>query len=435
MKLVTHTDTSVGKDMTDVRSPIIVCMHVRGVARTDARVMREATALVKAGFAVSIVDIEQEYSRPTQENISGVCVKHIFLPGSFDSSRFKLWSLVKVVKSRIYSVYRIMQLPADIYHAHDVSALPACYIAARLRRKPLIFDSHELPLCNLAGSPWFRFKKLFALILAAIIPRFAGVITVSPPIVQEMRNCYHARKVALIRNLHSFQVVSKSDRLRHFLSLGPEIRIALYQGNLQPSSGLDILVHAACFLEPDIVIVMMGKGVGTTPIELEALIARQGVADRVKIIPPVPYEELLDWTASADIGLTTLPPNYSESIRMCLPNKLFEYLMAGLPVLTSQLDAVVDILHTHQVGQVVSSLAPADVAAAINTILADHVALDRMRRNAQEVAQHEFYWEKESQMLIRFYYDILGMQNEIQSNPCSTSRDIEREYHANSSSA
>ena len=408
MKLV--TDTSVAKNMTNMRSPIMVCMHVRGVARTDARVMREATALVKAGFAVSIVDIEQESTRPIQENVSGVCVKHIFLSGSFTSSRFKLWSLVKVVQSRIYSLYRIMQLPADIYHAHDVSALPACYIAARLRRKPLIFDSHELPLCNLAGTPWYRFKNLFARLLAAIMPHFAGVITVSPPIVQEMSNCYHARNVALIRNLHTLQVVSKSDRLRHFLGLGPEVHIALYQGNLQPSSGLDILVHAACFLEPNIVIVMMGKGVGTTPLELEVLIAGEGVADRVKIIPPVPYEELLDWTASADIGLTTLPSNYSESIRMCLPNKLFEYLMAGLPVLTSQLDAVVDILRTYEVGQVVSSLAPAYVAAAINMMLADQVALDRMRSNAVDATRRDLCWENEGQRLIDFYQNILNSQ-------------------------
>ena len=81
--------------------------------------------------------------------------------------------------------------------------------------------------------------------------------------------------------------------------------------------------------------------------------------------------------------------------------------MAGLPILSSQLDVVADISRTYDVGQVVSSLTPADTAAAINTMLADPVALDRMRLNALESAQRVFNWEKERQLLIHLYHDIL----------------------------
>ena len=152
---------------------------------------------------------------------------------------------------------------------------------------------------------------------------------------------------------------------------------------------------------------MMGKAVKETLSQLNALIASEGVADRVKIIPPVPYEELLDWTASADLGLNVLPPDYSLSIRGCLPNKFFEYLMAGLPVLSSPLDAVTEVIRTYHVGQIVSSLAPLDVGIAINAILADDVALSYMRRNALNAAQHELRWEKAKGKLIHFYHDIL----------------------------
>jgi glycosyltransferase involved in cell wall biosynthesis len=156
----------------------------------------------------------------------------------------------------------------------------------------------------------------------------------------------------------------------------------------------------------------MGYGVGATPAELEALIVSEGVADRVRILPPVPYTELLDWTASADIGLLVYSPDYSLNVQMCLPNKLFEYLMAGLPVLASPLDAVTEVIRTYDVGQIVHSLTQQDIGAAINSMLADRLALARMRCNALNAAKQDLCWEKESQQLIRLYHDILTGQSE-----------------------
>jgi glycosyltransferase involved in cell wall biosynthesis len=151
----------------------------------------------------------------------------------------------------------------------------------------------------------------------------------------------------------------------------------------------------------------MGRAVETTRVQLEDLIVSNGVADRVKIIPPVPYEELLDWTASADIGLTIFQPGFTRSIRYCLPNKLFEYLMAGLPVLSSQLDAIAELLETYDVGQVLPSLEPSDVGASINAMLADPAALARMHSNALKAARQEFHWENEKQRLFELYDAIL----------------------------
>jgi glycosyltransferase involved in cell wall biosynthesis len=407
VKIVSYTNTSGEEDVSLAPSPARVCMHVLGIARTDGRVMREATALAEAGFDVSIVDVEPEHTRPTEEDIQSVCLKHIVNPGWFIRTRFKLWFPVKFALMVIRGTVRLSQAHADIYHAHDMTALPACYIAARLRRKPFIFDAHDLPLTDPEHTRWRRLAALAERLLIAMLAHGARVITPSPFYAQEIRTRYHVPQVTLVRNVPVYRAVPKTDLLRQYLGLGPEVRIALYQGYLMPDRALDRLVRAALFLEPNIVIVMMGAGKGDTPSQLAALIAAEGVADRVKILPPVPYEELLDWTASADIGLTVLPPDYSVSIRLTLPNKLFEYLMAGLPVLSTQLDAIAEVIRTYDVGQIVSSVAPADIGAAINAMLDDHEALVRMRRNALEVAEREFCWEKESQELVRFYRTIL----------------------------
>jgi glycosyltransferase involved in cell wall biosynthesis len=376
--------------------------------------MREATALVEAGYAVSIVDIENKANRQREEDIRGVCVKHVLVPRSFFSTRFDKGTLVRLIQLFVRNTLRLVQTPADIYHAHEVSALPACYIAACLRHKPIIFDAHEMPLferpVSELGLSRRLARKLLGVLLAHIVPRCARIITVSSPIVEEIRARYHVQEVTLIRNVPAYRVVPKSDRLRQYLGLKPEVRIALYQGYLQPNRGLDSLVRAAVFLAQDIVIVMMGKNRGTTQAQLEALIASEGVAERVKIIPPVPYAELLDWTASADIGLNVASPDYSLNVRYFLPNKLFEYLMAGLPVLTSPLEAMVDVINTYDVGQVLPSLAPADIGNAINSMLADPVGLARNRSNALEAARKEFYWEKERLQLLHLYQGILCLR-------------------------
>lgn len=390
------------RDVPALPGPINVCMHVRGVARTDNRVLREATALSEEGYAVSIVDVEDDPHRPVTEDISGIHVRHIIKPHWLVPVHFKPWRLVRTVQKFLSSVFVLMQMPSDIYHAHDVNTLPVCYVAARCRRKPLIFDAHELPLHGLEERKnWFR--AILIWLLAYMISRCVGVITVSAPIEQLIYNSYRAKKVALVRNVPAYQVIPRGDRLRQALGLRSSVRIALYQGNLQADRELDRLIRAAKFLEPGIVIVLMGKAIGAIQRELEALIAEEEVADRVKIVPPAPYAELLQWTTSADIGLLIYPPESSLNIKLCLPNKLFEYLMAGLPVLASQLDAVADLVKTYNVGQVVSSLEPTNVAGAINEMLNAHYELVRMHDNALDAARQEFCWEKEKQQLTSLY--------------------------------
>jgi glycosyltransferase involved in cell wall biosynthesis len=408
MKSMPTVEKRKTQDTFSIREPTRVCMHYAN--RTDARVMRDAITLVEAGFNVTIVDVMSDRTRPAEEDISGVHLKHIFMPSYFVSARFKPWFLVKLVMIMVYGTIQLLQVQADIYHAHVERALPACYIAARLRRKPFIVDTPELILTDPSYARWSRLRILASQLIKHLVSHCAGYITASPLYLQELGKLYGAKDVMLIRNVPPFKAVTKCNRFHKRLGLGPHVRIALYQGNLQPNRGLHLLIQAAPFLEKDIVIVMMGEGYTETPALLQSHIASEGVADRVKILPPVPYEELLHWTASADIGLTLLPSDYSLSIRKCLPNKFFEYLMAGLPVLSSELDAIVEVIKTYDVGKVVLSLAPQDVGAAINAMLADHDSLARMSANALAVAHQEFNWEKESQKLLHLYEEILSKQ-------------------------
>jgi len=386
-------------------------MHILNSARSDVRALRASKALAEAGMAVSIVDVESGGIQHREEEMHGVHVKHIVMPTSFVTTRFKRGAFVTAARLLLKGAAELLRTRADVYHALDLPALPACYLAAALRRKPLIFEAYELPLDILPEAEmgisrrWLN--RLVGRLLPVMLGRCAGIITVSPPLVDLLRERYGHPDVRLVRNVPPYSPVVKSNRLRERLGLGLETRIALYQGYIQEDRGLETLVLAAQSLEPNNVIVIMGKAVAETQAHLNDLIARAGVEERVRLLPPVPYEELLDWTSSADIGLVVLPIDYSSSILLCLPNKLFEYLMAGLPVLASPLPAVREVVEKYDVGRVVTSTDPTIVGTAVNELLADEAALESMHHNSLEAARRRLNWESEKAQLTGLYGDLL----------------------------
>lgn len=409
LQVKSSVETKKNLDKTAV--PKIVCMHVLGNFRSDVRAKRASEALRQAGWQVTVVDVDDASSLASEQR-DGMTVRHMPVRRSFIVSRFKRRVLLRALWLFLRSSLYLLRTRADCYHALDLPALPACYIAACLHHKPLIFESYELPLSTLSETEMSRSRRLLQALLAPIlrhiIPRCVGVIAVSTPIAREMSRRYPGANIIVVRNIPPYQAIIKSDLLRQHLGPGPQVRFALYQGHLQLDRGLDKLVCAAKYLEPGIMLVIMGKGTQNLLAYLRTLIASEGVEDRVAILPPVPYELLLSWTASAHIGLLVYSPDHALNVRLCLPNKFFEFLMAGLPVLASQLDAVTEILEAQKVGQVISSLAPEDIGAAINAMMADHRALEQMHQNALQAAQELFYWEKEQQQLLLLYDVVLA---------------------------
>lgn len=387
-----------------------VCMHVVRNAQSDIRLQRNATTLTAAGCQVTVLDVTAPVHQPLEA--STYQVKHIGVGQRFELTRFERHGWLKASSVFVRATIALLKQSADIYHACELTALPACYIAASLRRKPLIFEAYELPLQDMPPAAMPKSRRFFYAIMKGclryMLPRCAAVIAVSPPIVEELQRRYRIPQIILLRNLPLYRTCEKTDNLRQHLGLSSRMRIALYQGNIQPDRGLERLVRAGAYLEPEHVIVIMGQNVGTTRTELKQLIMLQQVDAHIKIIPAVPYNVLLEWTSSADIGLTIIPLDYTRNMRMCLPNKLFEYIQAGLPVLSSPLEAVREILTTYDVGCVVRSMDPADVGKAINTMLSNSAELARMQTNALQAARQDLCWEKEGLKLLRLYQQLMA---------------------------
>jgi glycosyltransferase involved in cell wall biosynthesis len=407
-------------------SKITICMLALRPVREDGRALRTALALAQAGFAVSIIDIEHDPSRTSENHLGAIpdkyvvvpadvqqeniAIKHLFMARRFTRhyapTQYLSWLCFKGLRI-IKAVLPLLRTPADIYHASDITALPACCAAAILRRKPLVFDPYELPLVQPQVT---RFRLLHALsicLLRVMLRRCSGLILTSPAFVPLFHKRYGGPTPVVVRNIPLYQPPVTSDHLRQHLGLSLDTRIALYQGIIHPERGLDVIIHAAKFLDPEIVMVM--KAWGEDQIKLEELIAHKGVHDRVKIIPPVPFEESHAWTASADLGLVIYRPG-SISVQHSLPNKVFEYLMAGVPVLTSSLDAVEEIVRTYDVGRVLTSLEPEVIGRTISEMLADPIELERMSANALQASKSELRWDMEQKRLLALYQEIVTAQ-------------------------
>jgi glycosyltransferase involved in cell wall biosynthesis len=389
-----------------------ICFHVMRSAHRDVRAMRAMRTLAATGYTMTLVDIADIDARIDDSVIgdTNVSVKHITLSHWRLHRRRETLFFLQASFAVCLAIYYLWRANADIYHACEVTALPACFIVALLRRKQLVYEAYELPLHDVAWDEMGLLRKgvhlLLMMLLRVMLPYCSALIAVSMPIVEFMRKQYKMKKVLLLRNMPEYQYVDKEYLFHTTFHLPAATRIVLYQGNLQVDRGLERLVRAAMFLQKDTLLVLMGQNVGLTRTALEKIIELERIAERVKIMPAVPYHELLRWTASADLGLLLTPLDYTLNMRLSLPNKFFEYLMAGLPVLTSPLIAVREIVQTHCVGRVVSDLAPHIVANMINDMLVHQDELLHMRKNALEIAK-EFCWDREQQVLITLYKELI----------------------------
>jgi glycosyltransferase involved in cell wall biosynthesis len=264
-----------------------------------------------------------------------------------------------------------------------------------------VFDAHELPLVDPHVTRWTKLVRLARKVLRVLTKRTQATITVSPPIGPKIQSMYGGSPPVIVRNLPMFRTIARTEKLREYFHLPKSVHVALYQGNLAPDRSLDKLVYAAHSLPENVVIVILGRGPSQEP--LKRLIAEEGVESRVLMAPFVPYQELLSWTASADLGLILYNPDFSENVRMCLPNKLFEYAMVGLPVLASPLVAVNEIMDQYQFGRVAQRLDPASFGQEIGVMANDTAGLAEMRRNALVAVREHLNWEMEQRTLIELY--------------------------------
>ena len=293
----------------------------------------------------------------------------------------------------------LLALEADIYHAHELWMLESCALAARKCGARLLYDSHELePHRNLDWCAASNTRRI------AYEQRYIGaadaVFTVSPGVARALQSIYQLPAVGLLRNTPWLAKLRPAPQgLRQSLGLPADTPLVVYTGLVTRNRGLELVIDALPEL-PGFHLAMVGRAEPSVAAALNSQAQARGVASRVHALAPVPPEELIDFIASGDVAVIAAP-DACLSYRYSLPNKLFEALFAGLPLVVSDLEDMRDFVLTHGLGRVFGHGDTRALAAVLREVVRERARY--VDTGQRERMRTEYSFDNEAHALLASY--------------------------------
>jgi glycosyltransferase involved in cell wall biosynthesis len=403
------------------REGLRIAMALYGDITYDSRVMREAETLARAGHSVTVFCLAGTAGpgRPfgVVARMPGRPVvlpdgSSPFLRASPSSGAARMFDRIRWIFGYALTLsswgrWAVASAgDVDVWHAHDLTGLMAVGPFVR-RRCRQVYDSHEIFVETGTGArlpgPLRRALSAYEGVLAR---RAVVLITVNEGYEEVLRRRLRPRRTLLVRNCPpSWTPRDHPARLRIAAGVPPGSPLLLYHGLLADHRGIDELV--AAMLQPG-----MGSthaaflGFGPRKAQLEQLAGEPRFGGRLHVLDAVPPEELLEWVAGADVDVIALQPS-TLNHRLCTPNKLWESLGAGVPVVVSDFAVMRRIVlddPAGPLGAVCNPGDPASIAAAIRGIV-ERPENERaaLRARCLRAAHERWNWESEGSRLVGLY--------------------------------
>ncbi len=350
---------------------------------SDNRVHKVCTTLLQMGFDVLLVGRMLPHSADIQRDYGIKRMMLIFKKGPFFYAEYnlKLFCFLLFAKS-------------DVLLSNDLDSLAANYFASTIRNKPLVYDSHEYftEVPELIGRP--RIRKIWERIEAGILPKIKYAYTVCDSIAKVYRQKYGT----------DFKVVRNLPRSRKLAlkKTENETKIVLYQGAVNVARGLKQAILAMKYLDG---VEFVIAGDGDIKTELEELVKAEKLENKVRFTGRLPLEKLEELTIQADLGLS-IEEDFGLNYRFTLPNKLFDYIQAQVPVLVTNLPEMAAIVDKYQVGTITDSLDPELLAKKIKESLFDQEKRKIWKENLPAAAK-ELVWENEEKVLVEIFSNVI----------------------------
>jgi glycosyltransferase involved in cell wall biosynthesis len=290
------------------------------------------------------------------------------------------------------------QYAPRVFVANDLPMLPVASQLAQRCGAKLVYDSHELYSEQEFSD---REKKRWTEIETKYIGACDVVITVNQSIADELEHRYGLSDVQVIYNAErSRNTPAVSRRFHEAFGLPVDKRIVLLQGGLSAGRNLEVLVDAMRYVkDPSVVLVVLGDGLLLR--SLQKMAHQEGLAERVFFHAAVPQNELLALTAAADAGMIPYQATCLNN-HYCTPNKLFEFIAAGLPILATDLPEIRRLVEGQQIGLVGDTGSPRKLAALIDDFFSDEQRLAAWKAQVAIVRQ-VICWEQEDKKLVEIY--------------------------------
>lgn len=354
---------------------------------TDQRVNKSCLALQKAGYEVLLVGRKQRKSPPMDERSYGTKrMKLLFEKGPLFYAEYNI---------RLF--FFLLFHRAKLLASNDLDTVLPNYYISRLKRCKMVFDSHEYftETPELVGRP--KVQKVWKRIEGSVVPKLDEMITVCDSIADLFREKYGV-KCHVIRNIPPRKALPpKGDK--EALGLPTDKHLLILQGSgINIQRGAEELVQAMQNLDDCFLMVIGGGDVLPT---LKEMVEKMQISDRVRFFPRMPYQQMMAYTQLAELGFC-LDKDTNLNYRFSLPNKLFDFIQAGVPIVASHLTEIEKIIRQYDLGLFIEDHEPETIAATIREGLSDTARREQWQRNLAVAAQ-ELCWENEEQKLLEIY--------------------------------
>ncbi|MGE0858728.1 MAG: glycosyltransferase [Gammaproteobacteria bacterium] len=287
--------------------------------------------------------------------------------------------------------------PCDLVQAHDSPALRAACALARRHRARLVYDGVEVVdgrAVFARGALARALRRCESWYEARLIRRADLVITIGPALQAWMTRRYGIAPPRVLRNCREWQPAPQARRLRELCALPAQARLVLFANSIAPDAGIEVLIDALALLPADVHVALLGPL--RDPGYRAALLTRatrRGVEARLHLPPPCRADEVVAMFAGADVGVIPLQ-NTRANHYLALPNRLFEMIMARVPVVVAAFPDLTALVAEHDIGLACACDDPESVAQALATLLTPARRATLSER--LEAAAHVLCWEREA---------------------------------------
>lgn len=349
---------------------------------TDYRVHKICNYLINKGHEIVVYGRVLPNTITVKRAYKIVRKKHIFNNNFLFYAEFN-------IRLFFYLIFRKF----DYVLSNDLDTLPACFFGSKIKNTNLVYDSHEL----FSEGPELQGRKFVQGFWRSLedffLPKVKNAYTVSQSIV-EFYDSKYQNKMGVIRNIPLKKDILEIDEV----AFPTTKKTILYQGVLNPGRGLKPMIKALKFINDlDLIII----GYGKVEQDLKSFVAQEKMNDRVHFLGRVSRDKLFNYTKKATLGMVLEEP-LGLSFQYSLPNKLFDYIHAEIPIVAGNLPEITRIINKYKVGVLVDNYEPKTIAKAINNLLKDEVLLSEIKKNQQK-AKDVLCWEKESKKLDNYF--------------------------------
>ncbi|MGE0568912.1 MAG: glycosyltransferase [Bacteroidia bacterium] len=356
---------------------------------TDARVRRSCNLLNEMGFDVECIGRKLPNSKP----LDGFEYKThrmnlVFVTGPLFYFFFNF---------RLF-FYLLFKRKPELLLANDLDTLLPNYLISRIKKVPLIYDSHEL-FCEVPELANSKFKKnIWQNLEKWIVPKLRYNITVNKSIATILEKSYNV-PFSVVRNIPDYKL-SLSKKSRQDLGISNDRPMLIYQGaGINIDRGVEEMIDAMKYL-PEMDFYIIGSGDIWDKLKMQ--IIESGITN-VKMLDKMPKEQLVHYTLNADLGLT-LDKDSNLNYKNSLPNKIFDYIHAGIPVLSSKLHELEAIIKRYDIGDLIENHRSEHIAHKVRGAL-DKDAQNKWRKNLEK-AKKELTWDEEKKVFINLVQSI-----------------------------